>query len=86
VIKFDGSFIHAIVEDQRLRALVRRSIELAHDLGMTVVAECIENEEQAEILRSLDCDHGQGYRYSRPLTPVGVERLLSPPHPAPPNT
>lgn len=86
VIKFDGSFIHAIVEDQRLRALVRRSIELAHDLGMTVVAECIENEEQAEILRSLNCDHGQGYRYSRPLPPVGVERLLSPPHLAPPNT
>lgn len=76
VIKFDGSFIHAITEDHRLRALVRRSIELAHDLGMTVVAECIENEEQADILRLLNCDHGQGYRYSRPLTRAGVEDLL----------
>lgn len=83
VIKFDGSFIHAIAEDHRLRALVRRSIELAHDLGMTVVAECIEDEQQAEILRSLNCDHGQGYRYSRPLTREGVSQLLSSVHSAP---
>lgn len=83
VIKFDGSFIHAIAEDHRLRALVRRSIELAHDLGMTVVAECIEDEQQAEILRSLNCDHGQGYRYSRPLTREGVDELLSSIHSAP---
>lgn len=83
VIKFDGSFIHAIAEDHRLRALVRRSIELAHDLGMTVVAECIENEQQAEILRSLNCDQGQGYRYSRPLTREGVENLLANLQPSP---
>lgn len=76
VIKFDGSFIHALTEDARLRALVRRSIELAHDLGMTVIAECIENEQQAEILRAMDCDFGQGYRYSRPLTTDGIEALL----------
>ena len=76
VIKFDGSFIHALTEDERLRALVRRSIELAHDLGMTVIAECIESEEQAEILRTMHCDYGQGYRFSRPLTADGIAALL----------
>lgn len=86
VIKFDGSFINAITDDQRLRALVRRSIELAHDLDMTVVAECIENEQQADILRSLDCDYGQGYRYSRPLTRTDVARLLSKNQPLQPSS
>ena len=42
VLKLDGSFVRSISEDTRLRAIVRRSIQLAHDLGMTVVAECIE--------------------------------------------
>lgn len=66
-VKLDGSFVHSITEDHRLRAIVRRSIELAHDLGMTVVAECIEDASQFEILRELGCDYGQGYYFSRPL-------------------
>lgn len=65
-VKLDGSFVRSITEDQRLQAIVRRSIELAHDLGMTVVAECIEDEQQLEVLRELGCDYGQGYFFARP--------------------
>ncbi|HAY08612.1 MAG TPA: sensor domain-containing diguanylate cyclase, partial [Thauera sp.] len=66
-VKLDGSFVRSITHDERLRAIVRHSIELAHDLGMTVVAECIEEEAQLEILRAMGCDFGQGYLFSRPL-------------------
>ncbi len=65
-VKLDGSFVRSITEDIRLRAIVGRSIELAHDLGMTVVAECIETEAQLQILHDMGCDYGQGYYFSRP--------------------
>jgi diguanylate cyclase (GGDEF)-like protein/PAS domain S-box-containing protein len=65
-VKLDGSFVHSITEDAALRAIVRHSIELAHDLGMSVVAECIENEAQLAILRDMGCDYGQGYLFARP--------------------
>ena len=67
VVKLDGSFVHSITEDPRLRAIVRRSIQLAHDLGMTVVAECIETEAQHRILHEVGCDYGQGYLFARPM-------------------
>jgi len=65
-VKLDGSFVRSITEDHRLQAIVRRSIELAHDLGMTVVAECIEDARQLEVLQELGCDYGQGYYFARP--------------------
>ncbi len=76
VLKLDGSFVRSIAEDARLRTVVGRSIELAHDLGMTVVAECIETPEQADLLKSMACDYGQGYHFARPLDDAAVERLL----------
>jgi len=76
IIKFDGSFIRSIADDERLRAIVRRSIELAHDLGMQVIAEWVENERQADILRDLGCDYGQGYLYGKPLPLSEAELLL----------
>lgn len=76
VLKLDGSFVGAITDDPRLHAIVRRSIELAHDLGMVVVAECIETEEQAATLAAIGCDFGQGYLFSRPVAAHTAERLL----------
>lgn len=77
VLKLDGSFVRSIVEDKRLRAIVGHSIRIAHDLGMKVVAECIETAEQAALLHGIGCDYGQGYFYSRPLDDEGVARLLA---------
>lgn len=76
VIKLDGSFVRSIGEDPRLRAIVRHSIELAHDLGMATVAECIESGPQADLLRAMGCDFGQGFHFSRPLAPEALEQLL----------
>lgn len=77
VLKLDGSFVGAITKDLRLRAIVRRSIELAHDLGMTVIAECIETEEQATELAAMGCDFGQGYLFSRPVPAEVAAQLLA---------
>lgn len=76
VVKLDGSFVRSLEQDGRLRTIVARSIELAHDLGMKVVAECIETEAQAGLLRAMGCDYGQGYLFAKPLDEQGVDALL----------
>lgn len=76
-IKLDGSFIREIVRDTRLRAIVGASIHLAHELGMSVVAECIETNAQAALLKELHCNYGQGYLFSPALPPDKVEAWLT---------
>jgi EAL domain-containing protein (putative c-di-GMP-specific phosphodiesterase class I) len=49
------------------RIMVQKTIEIGHELGMKVVAEGVETEEQLAFLRSKHCDIAQGYLYSRPL-------------------
>ena len=63
-IKLDGSFIREIEHNTRLRAIVGATIHLAHELDMSVVAECIETQAQADILRELACDFGQGFLFA----------------------
>ncbi len=77
ILKLDGSFVRSITENARLRTVVRRSIELAHDLGMVIVAECIDNEAQIDLLRELKCDYGQGYLFSRPVDRDATEAMLA---------
>jgi diguanylate cyclase (GGDEF)-like protein/PAS domain S-box-containing protein len=76
ILKLDGSFVGTITSDSRLRAIVRHSIGLAHDLGMTVVAEGIESETQSLTLRSIGCDFGQGFLFSKPVSPEDARQLL----------
>jgi diguanylate cyclase len=68
-LKLDRSFIHGLVSapDARNQALVRSTIELAHALGLRVVAEGIEDEECFELLTELGADLAQGYLIGRPL-------------------
>ena len=54
--------------------IVRSTIDLAHNLGLSVVAEGIESEQHLAILQELGCDHGQGFFVSQPLP---IERLTS---------
>ncbi|MDR1854260.1 MAG: EAL domain-containing protein [Azoarcus sp.] len=75
IVKLDGSFVGTVTTDARLRAIVRHSIGLAHDLGMSVVAECIESEDQSHMLRAIGCDFGQGFLFSKPL-PATEARLF----------
>lgn len=78
-LKIDRSFITAMTEGPDGLALVSNIISLAHSLNLEVVAEGIETEEQASLLRLLKCDEQQGFLYSRPL-PSGVfeEKYLQP--------
>ncbi|MBI3514926.1 MAG: EAL domain-containing protein [Proteobacteria bacterium] len=68
VLKVDRSFVSRIVGSQRNHDIVRAIVGLAHDLGMEVVAEGIEKDEEAETLRKLGCEYGQGYRFAKPLS------------------
>ncbi len=65
-LKIDRSFITDILEDHRAQAIVRSTIDLARNLGLTVVAEGIETEAVLSHLVGLGCDTGQGYLISRP--------------------
>ena len=50
--------------------MVQKTIEIGHELGMTVLAEGVETREQLEFLRQKGCDHAQGYFFSRPSRPA----------------
>ncbi len=69
-IKIDRSFVLRMMADENDAVIVRSTIELAHNLGLCVVAAGIEDENTLERLRQLSCDFGQGYLLGRPL-PVG---------------
>jgi EAL domain-containing protein (putative c-di-GMP-specific phosphodiesterase class I) len=73
MIKIDRTFV-AGIEGAADRSIVEAVIALAHGLGIGVVAEGIETDPQAELLRELGCDLGQGYLFSRP---VPAERTLA---------
>ncbi len=74
-IKIDRSFVAGIHENAD-RSIVEAVIALAHGLGIGVVAEGIETERQAERLRELGCDLGQGYLFSPPVPAEKTARLL----------
>lgn len=75
-LKVDKSFVDGLGKDPESTAIVQAVISLAKSLGMRVTAEGIETREQLEHLRSLDCDHGQGYFLARPLPADAAEELL----------
>ncbi|MBI3570523.1 MAG: EAL domain-containing protein [Gammaproteobacteria bacterium] len=66
-IKVDRSFVTAMTRNDNDAAIVRTSVDLAHNLGLEVVAEGIETEDVLHRLQELGCDAGQGLYISRPL-------------------
>ena len=67
-IKIDKIFINNIADEQN-KVLIQGIIETAHVLGINVIAEGVETEEQVDVLKNIDCDIIQGYYFSRPLSP-----------------
>ena len=65
-----------IVEDENDFTIVKSTIDLAHNLGITVIAEGVENLEVYNILKDLDCDAVQGFFISYPLEPRQLEAFL----------
>jgi diguanylate cyclase (GGDEF)-like protein len=76
VIKIDKSFVMEMAVDASDAAIVRSTIELAHNLGLRVVAEGVESEDAWRQLEALGCDYAQGYYLSRPLPADAATRLI----------
>jgi len=76
VLKIDRSFIDDITEDPADLELVNASIAMAHGLGLKVVAEGVETEQQLSLLKAQDCEIAQGYLFSKPLELEQLEQLL----------
>jgi diguanylate cyclase (GGDEF)-like protein/PAS domain S-box-containing protein len=84
VLKIDRSFVmdlQAVVSDEA--DIVRAIVQLATSRGLRTVAEGIEETVQADVLRELGCDTGQGYLYARPLAPADLATMLADAHGVP---
>ena len=79
IVKIDRTFVTDIEADPSSHAIVLAVIELAHSLGMTVVAEGVETHSQRDQLAQLGADYCQGYFYARPMSAVAIEDLLPEP-------
>ncbi|MFI7587479.1 putative bifunctional diguanylate cyclase/phosphodiesterase [Spongisporangium articulatum] len=66
-LKIDRSFVRRLLDDERTRDIVIGTIELAHRLGMRIVAEGVEDQDTLQALHEIGCDEAQGYLHSRPL-------------------
>jgi diguanylate cyclase (GGDEF)-like protein len=75
-LKIDRSFVTALAHDANDAIIVRSTIELAHNMGLVVVAEGVEDEATFDALRALGCDTMQGYWISRPLGTAEAEQWL----------
>lgn len=76
-LKVDRSFISADAQDDRAFIILQSIIEMGHALGLTIVAEGIETQDQVDRLGGLGCDLGQGYFIGRPLTARQVSDVLA---------
>ncbi|NLY86359.1 MAG: EAL domain-containing protein [Tissierellia bacterium] len=72
-IKIDKSFIKNLSRTTEDKIIVRTIINMAHNLGLYVIAEGIETKAQRDVLIELGCDYGQGFYFAEPLDPVDVE-------------
>ena len=75
-VKVDKGFVDGIAVDQADRAVVRAVVDIAHTLGLRVVAEGVEHEDQMLALRMLDVDEAQGYLHARAMTAAELEPWL----------
>ena len=76
-LKIDRSFVIKMIDNNENIEIVRTIIMLAQNLGMDVIAEGVETNEQLSLLRKLKCENGQGYYFSKPLETAAAETLLS---------
>ncbi|WP_375165118.1 putative bifunctional diguanylate cyclase/phosphodiesterase [Streptomyces sp.] len=85
VLKLDGSFVRGFQDEEHAnpadQLIVEALVQLAHRLGLTVTAECVETSGQASRLRRIGCDTGQGWLYSRAVAPDRIAELIGGPEP-----
>ena len=80
-LKIDKGFVTDLTTNESDQIMVRSTIRLAHDLGLQVVAEGVEDKPTLDCLRSLKCDYVQGYLISPPIEPARLFALATGGHP-----
>ena len=75
-LKIDRSFVSHMLEDRQLGVLTQAIISLGHAIGLTVIAEGVEDEAALRALRSQGCDEVQGVHLTRPLPAAGIEAWI----------
>jgi EAL domain-containing protein (putative c-di-GMP-specific phosphodiesterase class I) len=75
-VKIDRSLIRNIVEVPRAAKLAAAIVQMGHALYLQVIAEGVETSAQVALLRSIDCDTGQGFYFARPMAPELLGELL----------
>ena len=75
-LKIDNSFVRNMLEDLQDELIVNSTIHLAHNLGLTVVAEGVENEELLARLTEMGCDEAQGYFIGRPMAAINADEWI----------
>jgi EAL domain-containing protein (putative c-di-GMP-specific phosphodiesterase class I) len=75
-LKIDRAFVKKITADPAYEGIVRTCVSLAQGLNLKVVAEGVETEAQAEVLRRLSCDQAQGFLYSPPVPKDQLLRMV----------
>jgi EAL domain-containing protein (putative c-di-GMP-specific phosphodiesterase class I) len=78
-LKIDQTFVREIGASQQANAITAAVLAMGHNLSLSVTAEGVETELQAQFLRARGCDIFQGYLFSRPLTPDALARFLAVP-------
>ena len=76
-LKIDRTFVGRIGNNGSGSEIIQTILALAHDLGMKVIAEGIETDEQLSRLRSMDCEYGQGYLFTKPVESQAIKALLA---------
>jgi EAL domain-containing protein (putative c-di-GMP-specific phosphodiesterase class I) len=77
-LKIDRTFVHGMTENADDASIVSAIISLGKALNLTIVAEGVETEEQARLLKLLRCHQMQGYLFSKPVPKKRLEELLAP--------
>jgi EAL domain-containing protein (putative c-di-GMP-specific phosphodiesterase class I) len=77
-VKIDRSFIASMCDDQGSAEIVRAIVDLASNLNLGVIAEGVETNPQLEMIRRLGILYAQGFLFSRPQAPDGIESMLAP--------
>jgi EAL domain-containing protein (putative c-di-GMP-specific phosphodiesterase class I) len=76
-LKIDRTFVTEITGSARGSSIAQMVVQLGRNLGLSVIAEGVEDERQAQILRQLGCPLAQGFLYARPLSPEGLLEWLA---------
>lgn len=76
ILKIDMSFVQDLEDSQRAPLILRRVVEMAHDLGMSVVVEGVETKAQIDFLASIGCDKIQGYYFAKPMPKEDFAALI----------